>query len=59
MRLQCILCLYDRSLLIQQYKQPTTYNNSNFIINFNQLNMFLAIISSILRSTKLCLQLVV
>ena len=32
----------------------------NFIINnFDQLNMFRAIISPILRSTKLCLQLVI
>ena len=33
-------------------------NNNNFIINnFNQLKMFRAIISPILRSTRLCLQL--
>ena len=31
----------------------------NFINNFNQLNMFQAIISPILRSTRMCLQLVV
>ena len=46
----------------------TIYNNinnhlyatiTNFIDNFNQLNMFRAIISPILRSTRLCLQLVV
>ena len=43
----------------QKYKQPTRCNNNNFINNFNQLNMFRAIISPILRSTKLCLQLVV
>jgi len=30
-----------------------------FIDNFNQLNMFRAIVSPILRSTRLCLQLVV
>ena len=41
------------------YKQPTGCNNNNFINNFNQLNMFWAIISPILRSTSLCLQLVV
>jgi len=41
------------------YKQPTRCNNNNFINNFNQLNMFRAIISPILRSTRLCLQLVV
>jgi len=44
------------------------YNNINiqtdakikhFIENYNQLNMFRAIISPILRSTRLCLQLVV
>ena len=44
------------------------YNNINsqvdatithFIHNYNQLNMFLAIISPILRSTRLCLQFVV
>jgi len=34
-------------------------NNNNFINNFNQLNMFRAIISSIFRSTRLCLQLAV
>ena len=32
---------------------------ANFIDNYNQLNMFRAIISPILRSTRLCLQLVV
>ena len=32
---------------------------TNFIDNYNQLNMFRAIISPILRSTRLCLQLVV
>jgi len=32
---------------------------TNFIDNYNQLNMFQAIISPILRSTRLCLQLVV
>ena len=44
---------------LQLYKQPTRCNNNNFINNFNQLNMFRAIISPILRSTRLCLQLVV
>jgi len=38
-------------------KHPTRCNNNNFIYNFNQLNMFRAIISPILRSTRLCLQL--
>jgi len=32
---------------------------TNFIDNYNQLNMFRAIISPILRSTRLCLQLVI
>ena len=32
---------------------------TNFIDNYNQLNTFRAIISPILRSTRLCLQLVV
>ena len=32
---------------------------TNFIDNYNQLSMFRAIISPILRSTRLCLQLVV
>ena len=32
---------------------------TNFIDNYNQLNMFRAIILPILRSTRLCLQLVV
>ena len=32
---------------------------TNFIDNYNQLDMFRAIISPILRSTRLCLQLVV
>jgi len=32
---------------------------TNFVDNYNQLNMFRAIISPILRSTRLCLQLVV
>jgi len=32
---------------------------TNFIDNYNQLNMFRAIISPILRSTRLCVQLVV
>jgi len=33
--------------------------DNNFINNFNQLNMFQAIISPVLRSARLCLQLVV
>ena len=45
--------------IIQKYKQPTKYNNNSFIDNFNQLNKFRAIISPILRSTRLCIQLVV
>ena len=32
---------------------------TNFIDNYNQLNMFWAIVLPILRSTRLCLQLVV
>jgi len=32
---------------------------TNFVDNYNQLNMFRAIISPILRSTRLCLELVV
>ena len=32
---------------------------TNLIDNYNQLNMFQAMISSILRGTRLCLQLVV
>ena len=32
---------------------------TNFVDNYNQLSMFRAIISPILRSTRLCLQLVV
>jgi len=32
---------------------------TNFVDNFNQLNMFRAIISPILRSTRLCSQIVV
>jgi len=35
------------------------YNNDNFINNFKQLSMFRAIISPILRSTRMCLQLVI
>jgi len=51
-----------------KYKMNTKYNNinsqldatiTNFIDNYNRLNMFRAIISPILRSTRLCLQLVV
>ena len=41
------------------YKQLTRCNNNNFINNLSQLNMFRALISPILRSTRLCLQLVV
>jgi len=41
-----------------KHKQPTGCYNNNFINNFNQLNMFRAIISSIFRSSRLCLQLV-
>jgi len=37
----------------------TNLKNNNFINNFNQHNMFQAIISPILRCTRLCLQLVV
>jgi len=46
-------------IFLQLYKQPTRYNSNNFINNFNQLNIFRAIISPILKSTRLCLQLVV
>ena len=37
----------------------TDIKSVRFIGNFNQLNMFRAIISPIFRSTRLCLQLVV
>jgi len=49
-------------------KSRMRYNNinsqldatiTNFIYNYNQFNMFRAIISPILRSTRLCLQLVI
>jgi len=55
----CDWCLCDRGSFIQKYKQLTRCNNNNFINNFNQLNMFRTILSLILRSTRLCLQLVV
>ena len=45
---------FDKSK--KKKKQPTKLNNDNFINNFNQLNTFRAIISPILRSTRLCLQ---
>ena len=35
------------------HKQPTRYNNNNSFNNFNQLNMFRAIISPIIGSTRL------
>jgi len=41
------------------HKQPPRCNNNSFINSFNQLNIFRAIISPILRSTRLCLQFVV
>jgi len=43
--------------LLRYYKQPSRCNNKK--LNYNQLNVFRAIISPILRSTGLCLQLVV
>jgi len=46
-------------LWITLYKQRTRCNNNIFINNLNQLNMFRAIISPVLRSPRLCLQLVV
>jgi len=39
-------------VMLCYYKKPTRCNNNNFIINFNQLNMFRAIISPILRSNE-------
>ena len=57
--------LYVHSLvekLKRFYENARCYNkiySKNFINNFNQLNMFRATISPILRSTSLCLQLVV
>jgi len=52
---------YDKKNAGKKFdKQPTRCKNNNFTINnFKQLNMFRAIISPILRSTTLCLQLVV
>jgi len=56
------------SHLISETETAHKYNNINsqldatitdFIVNYNQLNMFRVIISPILRSTRLCLQLVV
>ena len=41
---------------VRYYKQPVRCNNNNYINNFNQLNMFRALISPILKSTTLCLQ---
>ena len=51
----CMVITYTK---VQQYNQPTRCNN-DFINNYNQLNMFREIISPILSSTRLCLQLVV
>jgi len=53
---RCVWYLCDRATLIQKYKQPTRCINNNFINNLNQLNMFRAIISLILRSTRLCFE---
>ena len=49
------------SYLLQWYKQPTRCNNNSLLMVSisSQLNMFRAIISPILRSTLMCLQLVV
>jgi len=38
---------------VSQHKQQATCNNNNFIDNFNQLNMFRATFSPILRSVRL------
>jgi len=42
----------------QNWKLPNRCNNNNFLNNFNQFNIFRALISPILRSTRLCLNLV-
>ena len=64
--IECIIlwriwCLRGPASLIQQHKQPSRYSTTvtEFIDNYNQLNMFRAIISTILRSTRLCIQLMV
>ena len=51
----CVTVLHRYNNINSQLDATVT----NFIDNYNQLNMFLAITSPILRSTRLCLQLVV
>jgi len=67
-RIFCLPHFYLRTQILKYTKRKVDYNNinsqldatiTNFIDNYNQLNMFRAIISSILRSIRLCLQLVV
>ena len=59
------LFLPESQYKISQFKQEITINSqldattTGFIGNYNQINMFRAIISPILRSTRRCLQLVV
>jgi len=55
-----MICEFDVCVTVRHrynnIKQPT---RCNFINNYSQLNMFRAIISPILRSTRLCLEFVV
>jgi len=48
--------MYKRCININSQLDATI---TKFIANYNQLNMFRAIISPILRTTRLCLQLVI
>jgi len=57
--------LYHHTVVLDKYTHTLIYINSkldititNFIDNYNQLNMFRAIISPILKRTRPCLQLV-
>jgi len=55
-------CLFQHLTVVILYNNINSQldaTTTNFIDNYNQLNMFRAIISPIPRNTRLCLQLVV
>jgi len=55
----CVICMARRLCRGNNINSQIDATITNFIDNYSQLNMFRAIISPILRSTRLCLQRVV
>jgi len=55
----CKVTLFENACICNNINNQPDETITNFIDNYNQLNMFQAIISPLVRSTRLCLQLAV